>query len=393
MSKPIKVLHFIPTLTSGGAERQLVNLVTSTSRELLEHIVCTISKPEFFAPAVRDAGYEIVDLGIEQKRPVLRAAMAFRSVVAKYKPDIVHSWLYDANVSARLATIFFRHIPVVTSLQNPDYEPDVARAANWNPAKVVRLRQLDKLAATLKPTHFVACSEFVKKSFQQYLGISDERATVIYNSVNPETLQSRPGQAEGLRRSLGLPQDAFIILNVGRLDPQKNHSLMFEGLKLAALAMPNAHLLLAGAGPLEAALRTKAKDTGVGERVLFLGRRDDIPALLEAADVFLFPSHFEGLPVALIEAMYKGLAVITSRNEILSEVVDDGRTGLLVDPNSADDLADALVKLHSQPDLRKSLGTAAREEAIIRFSVAATIAKWESLYRMIHNKKKGSWSF
>jgi glycosyltransferase involved in cell wall biosynthesis len=384
VKKPIKVLHFIPTLSSGGAERQLVNLVTSTDRDLIEHVVCTIKEPDFFAPAIREAGYEIVDLGIEQKRPIFRAANAFRSVVAKHRPDIVHTWLYDANVSARLASLLRRRLPFVTSLQLPDYEPDAARFSNWNPVKVFGLRQIDKFTATLKRPHFVPCSEFVKKSYQQYFGIPDERATVIYNSINPETLESRPGRAEEMRRSLGLPDDAFLILNVGRLDPQKNHPLMFEGLKRAAAAIPNGYLLLAGAGPLEAKLKRDASEMGIGERVRFLGRREDVADLLGTADVFLFPSLFEGLPVALIEAMYKGLPVITSRSEVLSEVVDDGRTGLLVDPNSAHELENALVKLYSDPGLREKLGAAAHEEAITRFSVADTTAKWESLYKSIH---------
>ena len=360
-----------------------MNLVTSTSREVVDHVVCTIREPEFFAPAIRDAGYEIVDLGIAEKRPFVKAATAFRSVVARHKPDIIHSWLYDANVSARLATLFSRRLPVITSLQLPDYEPEAARIGNWHPVKVYGLRQIDKVTATLKPTHFVACSAFVKKSYQLYFGIPEERATVIYNSVNPATLKSKPGNAEAVRQSLGLPENAFLILNVGRLDPQKNHPLMFEGVKRASAAMPNAYLLLAGVGPLEAKLKRDTANMGIGERVHFLGRREDVADLLEAADVFLFPSLFEGLPVALIEAMFKGLPVITSRNEILSEVVDDGRTGLLVDPNSADELAEALVKLHSQPDLRESLGMAARNEAIFRFSVAATTAKWESLYKAV----------
>src|SRR5688572_3989618 len=119
----IKILHLIPTLSSGGAERQLANLVCNTSRRIVEHVVCTIHDPDFFGPQIRAAGYEVIDLGITQKRPFVKAATEFRRILKRRKPDVVHSWLYDANIAARLALLTYSKTPIITSLQVADYDP------------------------------------------------------------------------------------------------------------------------------------------------------------------------------------------------------------------------------------------------------------------------------
>src|SRR5688572_26982261 len=144
---PVKVLHLIPTLASGGAERQIVNLVSSTSGKIINHTVCVIGEADFFAPAIRKAGGKVVKLGISAKHPFFRAALKFRQVITEEKPDIIHSWLYDANISARLAVFFNIKMPIITSFQVADYEPEAARVANWNSQKVRGLKAIDKLTS------------------------------------------------------------------------------------------------------------------------------------------------------------------------------------------------------------------------------------------------------
>src|SRR5688500_17537925 len=159
---PVKVLHLIPTLTSGGAERQVVNLVGSTSGKIINHTVCVIGEADFFAPAIRKAGYKVIKLGIYRKHPFFRAALKFRGVIAEEKPDIIHSWLYDANISARLAVFFNVKMPIITSFQLADYEPEATRIANWHPQKIRGLKAIDKLTSLTTKPYFVPCSEFVK---------------------------------------------------------------------------------------------------------------------------------------------------------------------------------------------------------------------------------------
>lgn len=385
---PVKVLHLLPTLASGGAERQLVNLVGSTSKKKVNHVICVISEGGFFAPAIREAGCKIIELGISGKHPFLQTASKFRRVISEEKPDIIHTWLYDANVSARLSNLLNGKTPVVTSLVSCDYAPEAIIAGNWNPHKIRALKMVDKLTARLAKPYFVPCSETVKNSFQLYYGIDVDKTQVIYNSVDPDLLTVSEDDLKNLRSEFALPTDAFIYLNVGRLDKPKNHKILIEAFQKVLPEIPNSYLLIAGAGDLESELREQAKEAQISEKVLFLGRRKDIGALLEIADVFVFPSLLEGLPVALVEAMFKSLPCIASRIEVFEEVITDGETGLLIDPTSVDELKDAMIELYKNEGFRKSLGENAFQQARSKFNAAVTAGQWEDFYQKVKSKTK-----
>ncbi len=147
-------------------------------------------------------------------------------------------------------------------------------------------------------------------------------------------------------------------------------------------------MLLAGIDSLEKKLKKIIEDLQIKEKVFFLGRRNDIGALLELADVFVFPSFFEGLPVALVEAMFKSLPCIASRIEVFEEVITDGKTGLLIDPTSADKLKDAMIELYKNADLRKSLGENAFYSVKEKFNVAVTAEQWENFYWKVKSESK-----
>ena len=380
---PVKILHLIPTLASGGAERQLVNLVSTTSGKKVNHVVCVIGESGFFAPSILEAGWKVIELGISAKHPFLRAASKFRHVVAEEKPDVIHSWLYDANISARISGLLNGRIPVITSLQSPDYAPEARLAGNWNPHKVRALRMIDKFTAMLTKPYFVPCSESVKKAYQFHYGIDEDKTQVIYNSVNPDLLTASENDLKRLRRELMIPVDAFVYLNVGRLDRPKNHKLLLEAFQKVLPEVPNSYLLIVGAGDLDSELKKQAEDFQINEKVLFLGRRNDIGALLEIADVFIFPSLFEGLGIALVEAMFKSLACIASRIEVFEEVITDGKTGLLIDPASVEELKDAMIELFKNEGLRKSLGENAFQQAQMNFNAAVIAGQWEKFYQKV----------
>jgi glycosyltransferase involved in cell wall biosynthesis len=383
VTAPLKVLHLIPTLMSGGAERQLVNVIGSTSKDVVTHIVCVIDDASFFGPDVTAAGYPLIELGINKKRPFFKAAWRFRKVIAEQRPDLIHSWLYDANIVARLASFPSRRIPIVTSLQLADYEPEAARIGSWNPYKVLALRKFDQITFWLARPYFVACSEFVRHSYERYLGLDTASITVIYNSVDPDALNGPAKSEQELRMELGLPKDAFVYLNVGRLDAQKNHRVLLEAFRTTCEVVSDAYLLLAGQGPLEASLKQYADDLGIGKKVQFLGPRDDVGALLTLADVFVFPSLFEGLPVALVEAMFFSLPCIASQIEVFQEVIDDRLSGLLVDPRSPINLSEAMTELYNDPALRASLGGAAYDVVSRGFRSSHSARQWEELYQRL----------
>ena len=383
---PIRIFHVVTSLGRGGAERQLVSLVSNTNQAEYEHTVCYLCPPDDFAEEIRQAGNTVIGLNIRRKPLWLASIARLSSLIKQERPDIVHTWLHDGHISTRLSQLRIGRVPLVASVQNPDYEPQTIQAAHWPQRRSDFLRWLDKTTARSSRPVFIACSHFVKQSTVKHLGVPESSVEVIYNSVDPDTLSCEPGEPERLRSSLGIPEDGFVYLNVGRLDPQKGQANLLRAFQRVSQALPQAYLVFAGEGMLADELRALTAELGLTERVLFLGRRKDVGACLEMADVFVFPSLFEGLPLALVEAMVKGLPCVVSGIDTLLEVISDGENGLLVEPGTTDELAAAMLKLYADPAQRKQLGEAARLSAFERFHRRKTIPQWEALYNQIMQK-------
>ena len=388
----IRIFHVILTLRRGGAERQLVDVVINTGREEFEHVVCFFHPPDDFAPGLRAAGHTVISLNLTARRPWFSAARKLSALLSEYRPDVAHSWSYDADISLRLTQCGLRQIPLVTSLQIPTYEPDAIRAANLSLLKVTGLRWIDLISARWARPTFVACSNFVKHSTSTHLRLRPEDIHVIYNSIDPGTLRSEPGAARSLRHSLGIAEEAFVYLTVGRLDPQKGHADLLRAFHKISPAQPKSFLAIVGEGPLASSLRALADELRISGRVLFLGRREDIGTCLEMADVFVFPSFFEGFGIALAEAMFKHLPCIATSCTALPEVISNEQTGLLVAPGSVDELAAAMARLHGDPTLRAAVGARAEQDARRRFLSSVLMPSWEALYRQVaqHGQDRAS---
>jgi len=382
-----RILHIIPSLAGGGAERQLVNLVSHTTAEF-SHFICVFNDAGFFAPTSHTSGHEVRELGVLGKHPWFSAASKLRSIINSYKPDIIKTWLYDANIVGRLVQIFNPKIPLITTLHSADYEPETIRAANWSPLKVEGFRQIDKMTARLTKPHFAACSQYVKKSFQRRLNLSDSQIKVIYNGTDPALLECAADEPQQIRRDLKIPNDGFVYVTVGRIDAMKNHALLLRAFPQVLSAVPQAYLTIVGAGVLEQELKDLANLLGVAQRVRFLGRRKDVGACLEMANVFVFPTLLEGHPLALVEAMFKKLPSVASNIEVLREVLTDDENGLLFNPNETDALATAMIKLYRQPELRERLSRQALQDAERRFHIRIIASEWENYYRNVISEYK-----
>lgn len=194
----------------------------------------------------------------------------------------------------------------------------------------------------------------------------------------PNGIAFTPGTRETVRKELGLSDDSVLVLAVGNLVPRKGHIFLLRA--LASLGDPNWHVAIAGRGDEEERLRAFAAEAGVADRVHLLGHRGDIPDLLAAADVYAMPSLWEGLPMALLEAMFAGKAIVASRASGIPEAIDEGKEGLLADPGDEAQLREALSRLLADPSLRRRLGTTAKARAETDFSAAVMIDAYERAY-------------
>jgi glycosyltransferase involved in cell wall biosynthesis len=213
------------------------------------------------------------------------------------------------------------------------------------------------------------------------LGWPLERMEVVRNAVDAERFDVPADPA--LRAALGAEPGRPLVLVPARLDAQKGHRHL-----LHALAhVPEPVVVLAGDGPERPALERLAAELGVAGRVRFLGTRSDVPSLLAAADLFVLPSLYEGLPVAVLEAMAAGVPVLATAIGSTAEAVHDGRTGLLVPPGDAGALAAGLRRLLGDRELAARLGGAGRERARTEFSAAAMVARVADVYELFGTRR------
>jgi glycosyltransferase involved in cell wall biosynthesis len=215
------------------------------------------------------------------------------------------------------------------------------------------------------------------------------RPEVIYTS---EADRSRDGRSPSHVVPLGIELERFssgkptlhkdgpLVGNVARLARQKGQRTLLDAARLVLERRRDARFAIVGDGELRDELRRHAEDLGLGGRVLFTGARDDVPDLLASFDVFAFPSLFEGLCLAVIEAQAAGVPVVATPVGGIRETVVDGETGLLVPPESPGELADAILRVLDRPEEARRLADEARRRVLERFSVKRMVAETLALY-------------
>jgi len=205
---------------------------------------------------------------------------------------------------------------------------------------------------------WVAVSEDNAKLLAEIYNIDVDRLDVVYNgSPLVDTDPDRQGSA-AIREELQVSDNAKVCISVGALTHQKGHDVLLQAMKTVMNKHPDAVLYIVGEGGLRERYEQSIRSLGLEEHVFLLGRRTDVPELLRLADLFIFPSRFEGFPFALVEAMQTGLAVVTTNVSSMPEVITDGVEGLLVPPESPDELADACNALLSDREKSDSYAKA-----------------------------------
>jgi len=227
---------------------------------------------------------------------------------------------------------------------------------------------------------FVAMSRLIHDEIVA-AGVGPERVRHIPHGVDMDRFRpATPEERAGLRRRLGLPADARVVTFTGRLLRGKGLETLVE-----AFQSPLAHLVIVGSGTgqalsVEEWIRERVASGDLAGRVTMTGRVDNVEDYLRASDVFAFPSAFEGLGLSLIEAQACALPCVASRTGGIVDVIEDGRTGLLVTPGQATELAAALRTLLSDEGRRSALGAAARENAVREFDVRDSVDRYRALF-------------
>ena len=364
------IFFYTDSRVLGGAENAMFMLLAELDKDawepalLLEEAAGTEPLRERAAALgvpVRDM--PPMPLGLSGARRV----PAFGRLLRRDRPDVFHAhmsspvackWGLGAAVASRVPAVLGT-VQVISSTHVPD--------------RSTRL-QLRLLARGVD--RYLAVSAAIAAELARDYRWPAEKIAVVRNAVELARFEGPPGP--GLRDELGAAE-APLVLTAARLSDQKGLPTLLE----AAARLPGAVFALAGDGPEETALRRLAERLGIADRVRFLGRRDDVPALLAACDVFALPSLYEGSSLALLEAMAARRAVVSSAIPGTDELIDDGRTGLLVPPGDPEALAAALRRLLSSVELRESIAAAGRERVEREFGSAATARRVSAIYEEV----------
>ena len=274
---------------------------------------------------------------------------------------------------------------VLSSLVNTTYDGVRVADVDLNPAKLVAVKALDGWTARHLTDDFHAITGAVRDSAVRHLRVAPERVSVIERGRDLTRLgQPSPSRRRRARAALGLPDDAQVVLNVGRQEPQKAHMTLLEAMAKLIPARPRLTLLQAGRTDKSTPeLERAVGQLGLVDHVHFLGHRDDVADLLVAADVFAFPSVYEGLGGSVLEAMAMRTPIVVSDAPALVEVVEGGRGGLVVPVGDSSALATSIARLLDEPETASALSEQAHEIFLDRFTLERSAGRMVELYRTI----------
>ena len=342
---------------TAGAEISVANLLGALDAAIDVTVVGVDRDVVAWIASARPGAAQEVVPAISNKRDV-RGVLAHRRLIARLRPDVFQVgltslWagqypLLAASTVRGVATVAVEHLPLATA----------ATAARRRLKRVVSRR----LAA------HVAVGERAARAVESLAGLAAGSVRVIPNGVPDPQVEARPRVSAGP-----------VIGTLARLDPIKGLDVLLHALA----GLPGVAAAIVGRGPSESALRALAADLGVDDRVHFIGWSDEPRAWLAGFDVFVLPSRLEGMPLSVIEAMLAGRPVVATDVGSVSEVVVDGETGILVPPDDAAALRDALQRLLADDGGRQAMGELGLSHARHKFTAGAMARAYEALYREI----------
>jgi len=370
----IKLLRIVSNLGIGGVQKRMVSLLPKLDKKRYSIIVCSF-KPGELQNRLEQSE---IPVRIVSRRfkfdPV--CIYKLRSIMKKENIDIVHTHCHKPNTTGRLAAKLAGVPVVITNEHNVD-----SWKSNWQ-------LTLDRRLATYSD-RIIAVSEAVKNFYVENANIPADKFEVIYNGVDLDFWQNNILSQETIaekKTKLGLSQDDKVIVNIGRLHPQKGHEYLFRAVRKIIPRMKNLKFLIVGDGSMKDSLELLSERLGIKKYVIFTGKRDDIKDILCFSDISVLSSIREGFSNVILESMACGKPVIATDVGGNNEIIIDGENGFIVPSRDEDTLADKILALASSEELTERMGLAARE-TVKKFSLKRMVEKTEQLYEKLMDKK------
>lgn len=361
MKKPRQVVHLIETLNCGGTENNLLRMLPELEKTGWHNIVVTLGGGGEMLPRFREAGVEVRVLN-QGNFLSYRTLATLAKTLKEIQPDIVVTNLIRADILGRVFLPLLVPYPIIsylhTTYNHPRYQ--IARLFEWLTKPLAR--------------HYIANSVAVRDFYQTKLGVGASKLSVVEGGIDIDIFEQ--ADETSVRRELKLPSQALVVTCVGNLAPNKGQASLIESFEIAFGNNPNAYLLLVGEGENRPTLEALRQKSRAAKRIHLLGRRTDVARILKLTDIFALPTLFEGLSVALLEAMAAGVAIITTNIPENRVILTDQTTAWLVPPADTETLAKALSALGKDPKRRAELGSSALKHVRQHYSMASFAPKF-----------------
>jgi glycosyltransferase involved in cell wall biosynthesis len=389
--RPLRVMFLQTDMRVGGAEMLTANVIRRLDRDRFAPELCCLKERGALGESLAD---EIpVHHGLLRNKFDLRVWPRLSGLLRRRRIDaVITVGAGDKMFWGRLAARRVGVPVVLSALHSTGWPDSVGRLNRW---------------LTPITDAFIAVAETHGRFLCQAHGFPADKVVVIPNGVDTDRF-APIGDIAGLRRELGIgaaepawrplcetPPGAFetsghVVGIVAALRPEKNHELFLAMAGRVARQLPATQFLIIGDGPRREALEQTARDAGLAANVVFLGSRDDVPRWLAAMDAFVLTSQIEANPVSILEAMSAGVPVVATNVGSIHEAVVDEKTGYLVGPGDADQLAEKVLRLLRHAPLRRAMGAAARQAAVSRWSIGAMVRGYERLIESVYDRKAAS---
>lgn len=366
MTSPHRIAFGITELDPGGAERMLTELVTRLDRsEWKPHVFC-LGPEAHFAKVLRDRQIPVTCFSARGMKSAPRILWQWTRELRRFRPEILYPWLFHANLLGRMAGRLAGVPHILSGIR-------VAEKRNrWH-------GWWDRRTNYLVEKN-VCVSRGVADFMEHTVGLDPRKTVVIPNAVDGARFeQVTPTDLT----PFGIPASSRVLITIGRLEPQKGVDVLLAAVPGITSRYPDVQFLIVGDGPDRAALEQQARRLNIADRVYFLGHRDDVPALLAASTALILPSRWEGMPNVVLEAMAAGKAIVASEVEGTAELVSPGINGWLLPPEDPQLLAEAVVRLLSDPEAPDRMGCESQRLYNERFTMDRFVESHAELFRKL----------
>ena len=374
-------MHVITTLGPAGAETMLCRIASGMDGTRFENEVVSLTAILDLAERMQEIGVRVRTLGMRTGMPNPLLVMRLAKWIRESKPDVIHTWMYHANLVGALAARLAGNVPVVWGIHHSALDPRVDKR------RTLLVNQACALLSRKFPARIVCCSEAALRIHKK-LKYASEKLEVIPNGFDLEQVKPSPSARVSVRKELGIPGNAPLIGMAARFHPHKDHRNFVRAAMLLCKEMPDVHFLLCGidvtwqnsqlAGWIELA--------GLRERCHLLGLRRDVPRLFAAMDIATTASRSEAFPIVIGEAMACGTPCVVTDVGDSAMMVD--QTGIVVAPGDPNALAEAWRKLiDAGPEVRGRLGMAARQRVEQNFALPAIVDRYQAIYARLAAKR------